>query len=123
MTDLLYDPLIILLAACHVISLVYLFFADYVRARYRSLKNEAAKASTVVLVPWLIYAVFFVAFNINCPGGGTLFAAPVQCALDLIWLFYVALGVFLVCFAWGSVLCWHLYREIRDHHHTPRPAH
>ena len=123
MTLLRYQPLIYLLAACHVISLVYLFYADYVGARYRALRNEAAKTSVVVVVPWLIYAAFFLAFKINCPGTGTLFSAPVQCALDLTWLFYVALGVFMVSFAWASVLCWHLLREARDQHHTPRPAH
>lgn len=118
-----YEPLIYLLAACHVISLVYLFFANYVRVRYRSLRNEAAKTSIVVVVPWLIYAAFFVAFRLNCPGSESLFSAPIQCALDLLWLFYVGLAVFLASFAWGSVLCWHLLREIRGFDQTPRPAH
>ena len=122
MAQLPYESLIYLLAACHVISLVYLFFADYVRLRYRGLRSEATKAAVVVLVPWLVYAAFFVAFQINCPGAQSLFSAPIQCALDVIWLFYVAVGVFIVCFGWGSVLCWHLYQAIRDHHH-PRPAH
>lgn len=122
MSQLSYEPLIFLLAACHVISVAYLFFADYVRIRYRTLRNDASKTAIVVVMPWLIYAAFFVAFKINCPGAQSLFSAPIQCALDLIWLFYVGLGVFLISFAWGSALCWHLYREIRRDNH-PRPAH
>ena len=122
MTQLPYEPLIFLLAACHVISVFYLFFADYVRLRYRALRNDASKTAIVVVMPWLVYAAFFLAFRINCPGTQGLFSAPLQCALDLIWLFYTGLAVFLVSFAWGSALCWHLYREIRRHDH-PRPAH
>jgi len=119
---MLLDFLIYLLVACHVVSIVYLFFADYVRVRYRALKNMAAKAATIVAVPWLIYAVFFIAYRINCPTSDSLFPAPVQCALDLMWLFYVGLGVFLVAFAWASGLCWRLLREIRSPH-TPSAAH
>lgn len=119
---MLLDFLIYALVACHVVSIVYLFFADYVRIRYQALGNTATKAATIVAVPWLIYAVFFIAYRINCPSSDSLFPAPAQCALDLMWLFYVGLGVFLVAFAWASSLCWRLLREIRNPH-TPRAAH
>ncbi len=119
---MLLDILIYLLVACHAVSIVYLFFADYVRVRYRALRREAARAATIVAVPWLIYAVFFITYRINCPTSDSLFPAPVQCALNLMWLLYVGLGVFLVAFAWASALCWRLLREIRNQQ-TPRPAH
>ena len=119
---MLTESLIYLIAACHVVSIVYLFFADYVRVRYKTLRNAAAKAATIVAVPWLIYAVFFIAYRINCPSSDSLFPAPLQCALDLMWLFYVGLGVFVVAFVWASALCWTLFKEIRNRH-TPRPAH
>jgi hypothetical protein len=120
--DMLLDSLVYLLVACHAISIVYLFFADYVRLRYPALTRTATMTATIVAVPWLIYALFFIAYRVNCPRSELWFPAPVQCALDLMWLLYVGLGVFLVAFVWASSLCWHLLKAIRNPH-TPRPVH
>jgi hypothetical protein len=79
MNEQLFDFFIYTVAACHVISLVYLFYANYVRVRHTQLGKTAATAASVVAVPWLIYAVFFVARQIACGDTGAPFYASLSC--------------------------------------------
>jgi hypothetical protein len=112
MNEQLFDFFIYTVAACHVISLVYLFYANYVRVRHTQLGKTAATAASVVAVPWLIYAVFFVARQIACGDTGAPFYASLSCVLDVLWILYLGLGVFSVAFVWATWLCWTLFRAL-----------
>jgi len=94
----LFDYFFYAVAACHVISLVYLFYANYVRVRYPQLRKTATTVGTIVAIPWLIYAVFFIARQITCADSGAPFFASLTCVLDFLWVFYVGLSVFTVAF-------------------------
>ncbi len=122
MNGLLFDSVFYLVAACHILSVAYLLYANYVRVRYREFRKPATRASTLVAVPWLLYAVFFVPLRVTCHSTSVLFIEAVACVLEYIWLFYVALAVFIVCFAWATGICWHLAREIHQRA-LIRPAH
>jgi len=114
MNEQLFDFLIYTVAACHAISLVYLFYANYVRVRYPQLRKTATTVATIVAIPWLVYAVFFVALRIAC--------SDIACVLDVLWIFYAAMSVFTVAFIWATWLCWTLFRALHGHSFA-RPAH
>ena len=122
MDRLLFDSLLYFVATCHAVSLIYLFFANYIRVRYPEHRVPAARASTLVAAPWLLYAVIFVPLRVTCRAASTVFVEQIACVLDYIWLFYLALGLFLICFAWATGICWHLVRALHRHS-VPRPAH
>ena len=122
MSEQLFDFFVYTVAACHVISLVYLFYANYVRVRYSQLRKTAATVGTIIAIPWLIYAVFFVALRTVCSDTSAPFFASVTCALDVLWVFYVGLSVFTVAFVWTTWLCWTLFRALHGRTLT-RPAH
>ncbi len=122
MNELLFDFLIYTVAVCHAISLVYLFYANYVRVRYTQLRKTAATAASVVAVPWLIYAVFFVARQIACGDTSAPFFASLSCVLDVLWILYLGLSVFSVAFVWATWLCWTLFRALHGKS-LARPVH
>jgi hypothetical protein len=122
MNEQLFDYLIYTVAACHAISLVYLFYANYVRVRYPQLCKTATTAATIVAIPWLVYAVFFIALQLSCSGSGDSFVPSVVCILGVLWIFYVALGVFSVAFLSATWLCWTLFRALHGRS-LARPAH
>ena len=122
MNEQLFELFVYTVAACHAISLVYLFYSDYVRVRYPQLRKTATAAATIVAIPWLIYAAFFIAMQIACSDTGAPFFASLTCVMGVLWIFYLGISVFAVAFLWATWLCWTLFREL--HGHPPaRPAH
>jgi len=122
MSEPLFDFFVYTVAACHVISLAYLFYANYVRVRYPWLRKTASTTATIVAIPWLIYAVFFVVLHVACADAGETFLEVLPCVLDVLWIFYLGLSAFAIAFIRASWLCWTLLSALHGRP-SARPEH
>ncbi len=107
-----------LIAAVSIVSVVYLLFANYIRIRYRGkLRKYANRVAILVVIPWFFYAAFFAVMRWMCASSDGPFSATLACVLDLLWLFYAVLAVFVVTFVWATRYCLHILHDLRHRPH------